>query len=163
MMPPFRGRGRGRAAALALLFALGACQAPGEAMNDNPQDAAETAGLGDALSGDAAAVDSGDSAPPPSIALQPAPPIDDDPGQLLGLDPDALEGRLGPPDLLRREAPAEVWQYRGSACVLDLFLYEKEGGKQVVYLEARDFEAAEVESRSCLRGLLTARRDAATS
>ena len=161
MTQSLRGMRPCRLAALAVLLALGACQAPGGPTEDGlrgtvePAPAADAAGQADAATGDSAA--------PPTIALRPAPPIDDDPDHFLGLDPEGLEDRLGPPDLLRRETPAEVWQYRSPLCVLDLFLYDKSDGKQVVYLEARDLEAAEMESRTCLRELLTARRDASAS
>ena len=68
---------------------------------------------GPTLYGDVFAVEGGapeGEAPqhdPPAIALMPAPPIDDDPAQLMGLDPRGLEQRLGTPSLQRREPPAE--------------------------------------------------------
>lgn len=158
-----------------MLLALSACQAPGE-MTDaggtqeapSPSQQADPQQAGDAKAAEAepSSSEAADSAtelalqPSPSI---PGPPIDDDPDHFLGLSPGELKGRLGSPDLLRRETPAEVWQYRGERCILDLFIYDKEGNKQVVYLEARDLQAAEVESRDCLNMLLTARRSAASS
>jgi hypothetical protein len=146
---------------MAILFAVNACQAPGDVSESAaPKDTATAAGAADEA---AAAAATHTESRPPAVALRPAPPIDDDPSHFIGLGPDGLEGRLGRPDLLRREPPAEVWQYRHAACILDLFLYDEDGGKKVVYLEARDLQALEVESRDCLRKLLTARRDAATS
>jgi hypothetical protein len=69
---------------------------------------------------------------------------------LIGLRPGELERRLGSPALLRREPPAQVWQYRPGACVLDVFLYERDGGPVVVHLEARDLSAAVVTTAPCL-------------
>ncbi len=42
---------------------------------------------------------------------------------------EGLEGRevlaaLGDPNFRRRDKPAEVWQYYGPGCILDLFLYD---------------------------------------
>lgn len=50
-------------------------------------------------------------------------PIDDNPLQFMGLGDAAISAALGDPDLTRRDGPAEVRQFRGDACVLDLFLY----------------------------------------
>lgn len=55
----------------------------------------------------------------------------DDPSRLKGLTPTQIKSVLGRPGFTRRDAPAEIWQYRGHACTLDLFLYE-DGGRQVV-------------------------------
>lgn len=49
--------------------------------------------------------------------------------RLVGMDRTALESTLGMPWLLKREANAELWQYRASNCVLDLFLYAKKDGE----------------------------------
>lgn len=88
------------------------------------------------------------------------PEIDDDPTQLLQMTKDDLNGLLGQPDLVRRETPAEIWQYRGQDCVLDLFLYNEEDKPdspfKVVYSEARDLEAKKTDQRSCLNSLLRA-------
>ncbi len=49
----------------------------------------------------------------------------------------ALLARLGPPDFTRRDAPAELWQYRGATCVLDLFLYPEAGMMTVSHAQTR--------------------------
>lgn len=86
-----------------------------------------------------------------------APRIDDDPAQLIGIDPARLDKLLGRPDLVRREPPAEIWQYRGAACIFDVFLYEEAGAQRVTYIEARNQEAEQTAPRPCLNGLLRAR------
>ncbi len=98
----------------------------------------------------AAGAGSGDE---PEVAAL-APVIDSDPAQLMGLGPRGLTDFLGPPELVRREDPAEIWQYRNQACVLDVFLYPESGNRQVTYVEARDSAAAPAEPRACLGALL---------
>src|SRR3546814_10301949 len=78
-------------------------------------------------------------APAPRVAA--LPPVKDDPAQLLGLDRDGVSALLGTPDLIRREAPAEIWQYVGGNCVFDVVLYERGASYAVSYLEARDATA----------------------
>jgi len=84
-----------------------------------------------------------------------APPIDDDPGQVMDRDGAAIEALLGPPGLRRKEPPAQVWQYRGEGCVLDLYLYPDGDGRppRVTYFELRGV-ARGTEARRCFRGLL---------
>lgn len=98
-----------------------------------------------------------ESAVPKTPAL---PEIDDDPEQLITMTRDDLNGLLGQPDLVRRENPAEIWQYRGKDCVLDVFLYNEDGQPdspfKVVYSEARDLEAQNSDQRRCLNELLRA-------
>lgn len=100
-------------------------------------------------------------APAPQVAA--LPPIDDDPAQLMGLDRDGLNALLGTPDLIRRDAPAEIWQYVGGDCVFDVVLYESGTGYAVSYLEARDAAAAVQPPRPCLNQLLRARQSAPVS
>ncbi len=75
----------------------------------------------------------------------------------MGLGPGALRTILGKPELVRREAPAEIWQYRNENCVFDVFLYDEAGRRQVTYIEARDGAAQKIEPRACLNELLRAR------
>jgi hypothetical protein len=55
----------------------------------------------------------------------------------VGLTAPEIAAALGPPDFLRRDPPAEIWQYRASACFLDVFLYAEPGGLRAAYAEAR--------------------------
>jgi hypothetical protein len=95
-------------------------------------------------------------APVPKVAA--LPPVDDDPAQLMGLDRDGVNALLGTPDLIRREAPAEIWQYVGGDCVFDVVLYARGQSYAVSYLEARDVTAAVRPPRPCLNQLLRARQ-----
>jgi hypothetical protein len=92
-------------------------------------------------------------------ALPPDPAINDDPQQLIGMGPASLNAFLGAPELIRREAPASLWQYRADDCVLDVVLYPDRGGDKVTYLEAREDGATKMAARSCLNKLLRARYD----
>jgi len=47
---------------------------------------------------------------------------------------------FGAPTVERRDADARIWQYRGEACVLDVFFYQEEGrdkGYNVTYVDFR--------------------------
>ena len=83
------------------------------------------------------------------------PPINDDPTQLMGLDRDELNEKLGEPSLIRRDGDAEVWQYRGENCVLDLFLYGPVKKVELVDLRNRG-EGDDKAVRDCFVGMLRA-------
>jgi hypothetical protein len=123
-----------------LALALGACQTPAPAP---PAESAVPAPAPEVV--------------PPVAALPPEPVIDDNPQRLMGLDPLRLNAILGAPELIRREPPAEIWQYRGASCVFDVFFYETAGVRIVTYLEARDEAAQRTAERGCLNELLRAR------
>ncbi len=144
-------------------FALGACQAApqGAAQSGPGAQAPATQPAAEAPRQPAAAEAAPAAQEQPgrseTAALPPAPRIDDDPSRLMGLDRAGLAELLGNPELLRREPPAEIWQYRGGSCVFDVFLYEEAGRQRVTYLEARDGAARRVGARGCLNELLRAR------
>lgn len=95
-----------------------------------------------------------------AVAAVPAEPaINDDPQQLIGMGPASLSAFLGAPELIRREAPASLWQYRAEGCVLDIVLYPERGGDKVTYLEAREGGLTDMPPRQCLNKLLRARSD----
>jgi hypothetical protein len=60
-----------------------------------------------------------------------------------------LTQRLGAPDFTRRDAPAEIWQYRSASCVLDVFLYPEGGGLKVVHATTRDRDKLGTPDDSC--------------
>jgi hypothetical protein len=59
------------------------------------------------------------------------------PARLKGFTVSELRAALGAPTLLRRDGPAQLWQYAGSGCVLHVFLYDETGGFRVRYSEVR--------------------------
>ena len=94
-----------------------------------------------------------ESAAPENSA--PAPELDKParPEDVLGLAADALEKLLGRPDLVRRDAPAQVWQYRSASCVVDLYLYPEKTSYRVAFIEARDRSAASMAADRCFDSL----------
>jgi hypothetical protein len=76
-----------------------------------------------------------------------------DVGELIGLERAELQARLGDPALRRRDAPAEIWQYRSSLCVLDLFLYRDGAAVRVTNAEVRPRDGRELPAATCLSSL----------
>lgn len=108
----------------------------------------------------AVAPDTPQNAPQQEVRVVP----DMHPDQLLGLDADQLTAMLGPADFRRADGPAEIWQYRNGACVLDLFLYTSRasGDWQVAHVDVRDRTmSASAEASDCATALLRQRRQQA--
>jgi hypothetical protein len=92
-------------------------------------------------------------------------------GDLLGLDETALKHWFGAPSFIRRDYPAEVWQYRAKACVLELYLYPADDHMAVTHAEAlsggassgaaQSTGATDAGLGSCLSALAEARRKSA--
>ncbi|HIJ63585.1 MAG TPA: hypothetical protein HPQ04_12900 [Rhodospirillaceae bacterium] len=81
------------------------------------------------------------TADPAAQARPAAPPtvadLGADPDRFRGLSSQEVTGFLGEPSFRRREKPAEIWQYYGQGCVLDLFLYDDNAVKRVSHAELR--------------------------
>jgi hypothetical protein len=95
-----------------------------------------------------------------SIAVAPVAAVErvnDDPMQFMGLNGDLLDGQLGHPDLVRRDGPAEVRQFQGGACTLDLFLYPQNGTMAVKHVELRGASLDNLARRTCLAEMIRAR------
>ncbi len=95
--------------------------------------------------------------PPPAMPVVAAAPVPSRPvlevaqlGSLKSLSSQALVARLGQPDFTRQDPPAEIWQYRGATCVLDVFLYPEDDGQMKVALAAtRDRERLQAPEDAC--------------
>ena len=88
------------------------------------------------------------------------------PDDLLGLDEATLKHWFGPPSFIRRDYPAEVWQYRAKACVLELYLYPAADHMAVTHAEATSGGTQSTEETGlgpCLSALAEAKRKAAQS
>ena len=48
-----------------------------------------------------------------------------------------IRSLFGTPSLIRREPPAQIWQYRQQDCVLDIYLYEDHRREKVQHAEIR--------------------------
>ena len=128
-----------------VLFAglLGSCAAP-NATPGAPLAALEVAGQAT----ESAALTSGGWQPAIAPvrarpALKPAFIANPDPKALIGLERADVAALLGPPKLLRRDPPAELWQYLSDACVLHVFMYVTgdAGRYRVRHVEVRDRQA----------------------
>ncbi len=141
-----RHRVRHAAASVALLF-LTACAGTAE-----PEAMSETAET------QTAARTETDKPALPQPA-PPTPPVNDDPAQILGMAPAALDGLLGAPVRVRRDGAAEIRQYRAAnVCQLDAFVYRDASGQHVTHVEIRRGveRLDDAGARACLRHMLTA-------
>ena len=77
-----------------------------------------------------------------------------DPSRFKGLAASEVVAKLGDPSFRRREAPAEIWQYYGPGCVLDLFLYDEKGVQKVAHFELRNHALQADGGANCLAELL---------
>ena len=82
---------------------------------------------------------------------------------IMGLDRGAIRKLLGEPHLIRRDEPAEVWQYQTTSCVLDLVLYKQANRSRVVYAEARTPKADPTPTDNCLGEVAAKRKPLSSS
>jgi hypothetical protein len=110
--------------------ALAACETPGAATA--PAAPARTAAL------------------PPGVRL----PIES-PKALIGKGDAEVSSLLGKPAFTRTDGPAQVWQYTGPSCALDVFMYQSAGAYKVEYTELRRLGAVgAVDDPTCLADAL---------
>ena len=109
-------------------------------------------GPGDSQGGPANTPQAVDSAFEPPGKSYPAP------AHLAGLDGSQVKGLLGPPPFMRRDNPAQIWQYRTAYCLLDVFLYRDGKGEvyKVRHFEARASGEKTVSDKDCFESLLKA-------
>jgi hypothetical protein len=60
-----------------------------------------------------------------------------DANEFTGFSPERVLPVLGAPDFVRRDGNAQIWQYRATNCVLDLFLYKSGSETTVKHAELR--------------------------
>lgn len=73
---------------------------------------------------------------------------------LVGLDQPQIEALLGVPELIRREPPAAVLQYRTDNCVVDLFLYQEADRLRVTESTTRGRDGGTRQPDQCLAALV---------
>lgn len=117
-----------------------------------PRPAAHIIGTAALLAGLLSGCQSPDPATSDKVAAVPQPGRGAPP-KVLGLKPHDVQELLGMPKLVRRDDPAEVWQYRSDACVLDVFIYPVATGAQVRYLEARTVAAEPALTDECVNDI----------
>jgi hypothetical protein len=88
--------------------------------------------------------------PAPAIAPASIPT----PQRMVGMSPDDLVRVLGEPGFKRRDDPAEIWQYKGAGCFLDVFLYREPGGAKVSHVDVRGLTVVKVPGEECVLDVL---------
>jgi hypothetical protein len=85
------------------------------------------------------------------------------PKSLISMSRKQILALLGPPNLLREDTPAELWQYQNVTCVMDVFLYKEASGStyRVAYMETRLRSGKFVSKRECLHSLIKNQGDVA--
>jgi hypothetical protein len=78
--------------------------------------------------------------------------------RLVGIDAETLQRQFGKPGLIWREEPAQVWQYRGPACVLNVYLYRDNGRLVVSDAEAHSKADKDDPLPPCVASLVEARK-----
>ena len=95
--------------------------------------------------------------PPPAVTTSVAPVIPPKPmihaDQVLAQSESHIRSLLGTPSLLRQDPPAQLWQYRGPACVLDVYLYETSAGFVSKHLAARGLKGQTMDPSACLAAI----------
>lgn len=84
----------------------------------------------------------------------PSPPPIDTPKALIGRESAEVTRLLGKPAFARRDGGAEIWQYRGKACILDVFLYKGQLGRLVEHAELRRRTEDVISDHDCLADVL---------
>lgn len=69
--------------------------------------------------------------------------------KLIGLASRDVEGLLGQPRFVRRDGPAQIWQYGSDACTVNLFLYREGPAFKVRHVEYRNRNADLASSGGC--------------
>ena len=78
--------------------------------------------------------------------------------RVVGADATGLAKLFGQPDADVREGSARKLQYSSGICVLDAYLYPKDGGEpKVTYVDAREPDGSAIDRASCVAALV--RRD----
>lgn len=73
----------------------------------------------------------------------------------MGTEARALIAQFGAPALDQREGPARKLQFRGTACVLDAYLYPPAGGgtPRVTWIDARNPRGNDIDRSACIAAL----------
>jgi hypothetical protein len=115
------------------LALLAGCQPTAEKAASIP-NGGEPAAAGAAASGTVSGVG---EASKPAGAAPTAQIVRFSPDEFLGYSPERVLPVLGAPDFVRRDGTAQIWQYRATNCILDLFLYKTGNETRVRHAELR--------------------------
>ena len=75
--------------------------------------------------------------------------------ELLGKPTPWVSEHLGQPSFKRLEGTAEIWQYKTSECILNIFIYQDFEGEQrrVLHFDARDQSAKPTGRDACINSI----------
>lgn len=87
----------------------------------------------------------------PSAARSSGPHNLPGPESLIGKGAEIIEDMMGEPTLIRRDGPAEIWQYIGTGCTANLFLYREEKGATptLSYIETHGRDGKRMDAAAC--------------
>lgn len=68
--------------------------------------------------------------------------------------PDAILKILGSPDFIRQDGKTQIWQYRSSGCILDMFIHGPQKNLKIIHLETRGRIVGTFPSDSCVTNLI---------
>jgi len=149
-----------RAAALGLTLLAAACVAPEGASGPGDAQSPE-GGASTTQQATAGATPNGADALRPGVqTVGTRRPNRYNPEEFVGFQPDALLPVLGAPDFVRRDGPAQIWQYRAENCVFDLFLYRDGGTSRVDHVELRERGATKESAEECYARMRKIRKPA---
>jgi len=90
---------------------------------------------------------------PPAVPKPPAKPKITS-TQLLGQGGSWVVAQLGDPVFVRTDQSAHLWQYKNTACVLNVFLYTDESvTPRVLHFDARNTQGSNTDRDQCLSTL----------
>jgi hypothetical protein len=82
------------------------------------------------------------------------------PEEFVGYKPDGLLPILGAPDFVRRDGPAQIWQYREKNCVFDVFMYREGDTSRVNHVELRERGETDEPAEACFARMRANRKPA---
>ncbi|MBL4843799.1 MULTISPECIES: hypothetical protein [Thalassospira] len=95
-----------------------------------------------------------------TVAIPPVPFKSIKAETLMGLSEDAVEQKIGEPEMTRGEGPARVWQYRSDDCSFDAFFFPAAEGqkRKMTHMLARKRKSADkISVQDCLDQVVKAR------
>jgi len=133
-----------------LFMTLGIAACAGNA--PPPPNSAQTEPASVATLPDAAAAE---STPEPVKTATPPPIPVPDAETFLNRNGVEIAEILGEPGFVRKDPPAELWQYRTGACTLDLYFYDEGAGAYALeWLDFRGTDGTSAARDACLREIL---------
>ncbi len=77
------------------------------------------------------------------------------PREMVGKSGAQITSAIGAPAFRRKDGEARIWQYRGTNCLLDVFLYKNGSSLKVKYAELRRRAGGGLTESACLANAVT--------